>query len=404
MNTAKKSTVEPYNLISPANGEILRPSGDNLLSDGERLWPYFDGCYYLRLGREALVEEVVSLILRDRREQALTLLLCDRRNTDIPEPDPRDVQELWRSKPSFHQAIELLGYGGLGWYFEHRWIIPTYLSGLSLLHWQIPRHQRVLEIGAGLAHLTAHWEQMGGGDSIGSDVVFSHLWLSQRYLRPGRTSVCFDANGPFPLTTGSVDAVLGHDCLHYLSDLPGAIAEMRRVASSGRLLIGHLHNAEAENFSAGNPLTLDAYKNLLKPSAVYDDAEMTYAWLEQRPPRPLKTTPENPPAAFAFVTGEIPAEPIGILPVPTPDPNSDSTSSLSRLGEMMANPLLGTDPPAWPSEKFVSEYVRPFPYLENLRSPSDGEISRARSGTANSDELRKRLAMGVLVRPPGDWY
>ena len=388
--------VGPYGLVSPTNGELLRPAGSGLLSDGETLWPYLDNCYYLRVGREALVEEVVSLIQQGRREQALTVLLSDRRSTDIPEPDPRDVHELLRSRPSFHKAIELLGYGGLGWYFEHRWIIPTYLSGLSLLHWQVPRGQRVLEIGAGLGHLTAHWEQMGGADSICADVVFSHLWLSQRYLRPGRISVCFDATGPFPLTTGSVDAVLGHDCLHYFSDMPGAIAEMRRVASSGRLLIGHLHNAEAENFSAGRPLSLDEYKSLLGPSTVYDDAEMTYAWLEQRPPRPYVTTSGNSPAAFAFVTGECPVDPVGILPDPASYP--------SRLGEIIANPLLGATSPAWPSEKFVNEYARPFPYLESLRRPSDAEISRARRGAADSGELRKRLAMGVLIRPPGDWY
>ncbi|SPF07038.1 class I SAM-dependent methyltransferase [Streptomyces sp. MA5143a] len=394
MSTVTTSAGAPLKLISPTNGEALRPVAANLLSDGERLWPHFDDCYYLRVGREALVDEVVSLIRRDRREQALALLLGDRRSADIPAPDPRDVREALRTGLSFHESIELLGYGGLGWYFEHRWIIPTYLSGLSLLHWRAPRHRSILEIGAGLGHLTAHWERMGGGDSLCSDVVFSHLWLSRRYLRTGRVSVCFDANGPFPLSSGSVDTVLGHDCLHYLSDIPGALSEMRRVASSGRLLIGHAHNGEAENFSPGHPLTLGEYTRLLAPSSVYDDAEMTSAWLEQRPPRPLAATSGSAAQAFAFVAGEPPTDPVGILPVPAP----------SRRGGITVNPLLSGASPAWPSEKFVAEYVRPFAYLDSLRRPSDAELSAVRQGTAPDDDLRRWLAMGVLVRSPGAWY
>ncbi|BBC31816.1 hypothetical protein SGFS_031100 [Streptomyces graminofaciens] len=394
MNAVTASTSAPYELVSPSNGEPLRPAARNLLTDGERLWPHFDNCHYLRVGREALIEEVVSLIQNGRREQALALLLCDRRSADIPELDPRDAYEAVRAKLSFHKTVELLDYGGLGWYFEHRWIIPTYLSGLSLLHWHAPRNRRILEIGAGLGHLTAHWEQMGGAESICSDVVFSHLWLSQRYLRPGRTSVCFDANGPFPFSSGAVDTVLGHDCLHYLSDIPGAISEMRRVTSSGRLLVGHLHNADVENLSPGGPLTLSEYERLLEPSTVYDDAEMTRAWVGQRPPRPLPATAEFPVQAFAFVTGEPTADPVGILPDPEP----------SRLGEITVNPLLGETSPAWPSAKFVKEYVRPFPYLEGLRRPSEAELSRVRQGAADVEALRKGLAVGALIRPPADWY
>ncbi|GAB2919566.1 class I SAM-dependent methyltransferase [Streptomyces heilongjiangensis] len=393
MSTVTTSSVGRLKLTSPTNGETLRPVAPNLLSDGERLWPHFDDCHYLRVGREALVDEVVSLIQRDRREEALVLLLCDRRSADIPAPDPRDVREALRTGTSFHEAVELLGYGGLGWYFEHRWIIPTYLSGLSLLHWQARRNRSVLEIGAGLGHLTAHWERTGGGDSICSDVVFSHLWLSRRHLRTGRVSVCFDANGPFPLASGSVDAVLGHDCLHYLSDIPGAISEMRRVASSGRLLIGHVHNGEAENFSPGHPLTLGEYTRLLAPSSVYDDAEMTSAWLEQRPPRPLADAAAAA-QAFAFVAGEPPRDPVGVLPAP----------ASSRRDDITVNPLLNGASPAWPSEKFVAEYVRPFPYLDGLRRPSDAELSAVRRGTAQDDDLRRWLAMGVLVRPPRAWY
>ncbi|WP_345044011.1 class I SAM-dependent methyltransferase [Streptomyces sannanensis] len=383
------------------NGELLRPAGRNLLSDGERLWPHFDNCFYLRTGRDDLVDEVVSLINRDERDRALGLLLCDRRSPDTPEADLRQVEELLRSEVSFHDAIELLGYGGLGWYFEHRWIIPTYLSGLSLLHRHVRRNQRILELGSGVGHLTAHWEQDSELGSVCSDVVFSHLWLSQRYLRSGRTSLCFDANGPFPLPAGAVDVAFGHDSLHYLSDIPGAIAEMRRVASSGTLIIGHLHNAEAENYSAGQPLTRAEYERLVDASAVYDDSELTLAWLQQRRPRPLGAAHGRSVAALAFVeealTGEETArtgERIGHACGRHP----------AELSGLMVNPLLSAGSPVWPSRKFVDEYVQAFPYLENLRAPGDAEVARINRGEANEAEVREWLANGVLVCPPDNWY
>ncbi|MGW4694796.1 class I SAM-dependent methyltransferase [Kitasatospora cineracea] len=394
--------VLPLDLISPANGEPLRPAGRNLLSDGERLWPHFDNCFYLRTGKDDLVDEVVRLIEKDERDRALGLLLCDRRSSDTPEADPRQVEELLRSEVSFHRATELLGYGGLGWYFEHRWIIPTYLSGLSLLHRHVRPGQRILELGSGLGHLTAHWEEEGGSGSVCSDVVFSHLWLSQRYLRPGRISLCFDADGPFPLPTGAVDVAFGHDSLHYLSDIPGAIAEMRRVAGSGTLIVGHLHNAEAENYSAGRPLARAEYERLIDVSVAYDDSELTLAWLQQRHPLPVGAAQDGSAvAALAFVEEAPGRAGTAGARERAGDACGQPLAGSSRL---MVNPLLGAGRPSWPSQKFVDEYVRAFPYLEDLRAPGDAAVARIDRGEANEAELRQWLAKGVLVRPPANWY
>ena len=77
-----------------------------------------------------------------------------------------------------------------------------------------------------------------------------------------------------------------HDALYFFPDKPAALAEMRRIAGpDGRILIGHAHNALVDQGGvAGSPLAPHGYASLVPKAVMYDDADLTAAFLSGTPP------------------------------------------------------------------------------------------------------------------------
>lgn len=140
---------------------------------------------------------------------------------------------------------------------------PAHLSRLALLSAHAPAGARVFELACG----TGAFLRVVGG--AGADVVWAKLWLAKRYVAPDASLACFDtATGPWPLEDGEYDVAFCHDALYFLPEKAHVVDELRRVAK--RVLIGHAHNAEAENHSAGEPLTPAGYRALLGQTTTYD--------------------------------------------------------------------------------------------------------------------------------------
>ena len=252
------------------------------MSDGRV--PVVAGIPYLRTGRAELRAHVLERLDAGDEHGALVALLADQDDWWTEPPPPREQLEQAIAAPTLREAMALLGFGRVGDYFAFRWSDPTFLSGLALLDAHAGEVDSAFELGCGAGHLLRELS-LRGVRVAGGDVVFAKLWLAKRFVVPEADLVCFDAASPFPVESGSADLALCHDALHYLPDIPHAVAELRRIATRA-VLVGHAHNATVDNLSSGAPLDVDGYAALLPGARLYDDDELGRGLVAGTPARP----------------------------------------------------------------------------------------------------------------------
>ena len=371
-------------LRSPTTGRTLHRSGHALAADGER-WPVLDGIAFLRANRRGLADAALARLDRGDAEGALVLLLGDQDDwARSPPPDEAVRREAVRRchALSFREAMALLAFGPVGTYFAHRWSDPTFLSGLALAqsHWQSPR--RVLEVACGAGHylraFMPHAPQVTGGD-----VVFAKLWLARHFIAPEAQLVCFDAAAPWPFDDGAADLLFCHDAFYFLPDKPFVSAEMKRLAP--RIVVGHMHNALADNLSAGQPLTPDGYAALFAGCTLFDDQELTSALVERRVPRDGDAAVLHDSAALALAWGCAPAATAsGSLTQPQPG------------RPLRLNPLYEDGEVRWPSDRYAREYGPLATYPQHTDAPA-----AAQAGQTEAIDALARTR--VLLDLPARW-
>jgi len=379
-------------LRSPTRDRPLREVDPFILSDGEECWPCFDGIPFLRIGRDALRESVLAAIRDGRPLDGLALLLADRKDETIPPADPESARQVAGGVATVGEAMHGLGYGGMAPYMYHRWCLPTYLSGLALLEAHAPEGATLFEVGCGLGHFIRSWID-NSGPAIGSDLVFSNLWLARRYVAPRANFVCFDANVSFPLASHCADVSFSQDAFHYFRMKEHVMHEMRRVAARGIVILGHVHNARHDNFSAGLPLELDAYLSYVRPSVVYDDEALTNAALTGTPAKPARLPAElEEIEAFAFACGEV-------ADLKTP------RLTLPRYGTVLqVNPLITQHGVSWPSARFEQEFSNGWNYWNDMRFPPQRIVDAARAGKIGIDpECDWYIRRRVMLDLPEGW-
>ena len=369
-------------LRSPISGRRLHLSGHALVADGER-WPVVDGIAFLRADRRSLADVALHALDAGDAEGALVLLLGDQdgwARTPPPSEDARRDLVRNRHALSFRAAMDRLAFGPVGTYFAHRWSDPTFLSGLALAqaHWGAPR--RVVELACGAGHFlrafAGHAEAV-----VGCDLVFAKLWLARQYVAPDATLLCFDAAGRWPLDDGAADLLFCHDAFYFLPDKPHVAAEMRRA--SGRILIGHMHNAMVDNLSAGAPMDPEGYAGLFDAPILFDDRELTASLIEARAPRPAQDLSTAPAIALTSGSG-MPGVAAGGVAAPPPG---------TRLRR---NPLYVGGAVAWPSERYAKEYGPLATYPTHTDAPDEA--------WAGADAAVDALArQRVLVDLPERW-
>jgi hypothetical protein len=180
--------------------------------------------------------------------------------------------------------------------------------------------------------------------------------------------------------------VFCHDAFYFLPEKPHVANEMLRVAGpSGRVLVGHAHNALVDNLSAGEPLPPVDYAALFGTPLLYDDRELTHALVESRAPRPGTADGIADAPAIALATGVGAPRPVtGNLAMPPPG------------AELRRNPLYAGPAIQWPSDRYAREYGPLATYPMQTDAPE-----RAVAGTDPAiDQLARRR---VLLDLPLRW-
>ena len=341
--------------------EAGRPVAGVEVDEAGVRWPVIDGIRWRRTGREALRVEAVRRLDAGDVDGARVVLLADNDDWwDAPPPRPEQLARVMHAE-TMREAVELLGLGRVGDYVLHRWSDPTYLAALALLQAHWPGDRPVVEVACGTGQLLRELATRGISELTGVDVVFSKLWLAQRFVCPTAAYVCADATAPPNLHVPVPSYVLCVDAFYFLRDKPAVAAALRQLAGSGgTIVVGHAHTP-AEVHSSGEPWTVEEYADLLGARLVYDDDELTDAFLGQRGPRPGATADAR---AVALVAGD-PLGPGPDLGVPT--------------GPLRRNPLYDDGARSWPSERWAVEYARAADYLPpRLPEPMPADAARRR--------------------------
>ncbi|MCQ8240162.1 class I SAM-dependent methyltransferase [Rhizosaccharibacter radicis] len=371
-------------LRSPS-GEALRPDGAHALSDGIRRWPVIDGIPFMRAGREALADEALRHLDRGDRVEALVTLLADQDDWWTgPRAEPDALHRLVRECRvlSLRDAMTLLSWGRVGDYFAHRWSDPTFMAGLALAeaHWRAPA--TAFELACGIGH---HLRAMArsGAAVAGADVVFAKLWIARHWVVPEAELVCFDAAAPWPLADRRFDLVACHDAFYFLEPKPFILDRLRALATDGTLLVGHIHNRDWPNLSAGAAMSAPELAAMFPEASLFDDAELTQALLEQRAPRPAPAEALGAVEAFAVAEGAPPARAVaGRFAAPAPE------------ARVRRNPLYDeTGTLGWPSDRYRAEYAPRATYPARSLLPAEME-----AGRAPPEALRRRELLDLPER------
>lgn len=339
----------------------------------------------MRVGREALADEALALLDAGEQDPALVLLLADQDDWwRGPAADPVALRALvqHRGALTLREAMAHLGWGPVADYFAHRWSDPTFLAGLALTeaHWNRPR--RGFELACGIGHHLRALAQRGVAVT-GADVVFAKLWVARTWVVPEARLICMDAAAPWPFASpGGFDLVACHDAFYFLEPKPAILARLRALCDPrhGVLLVGHVHNRDWPNLSAGSAVTVDEIASLFPDAAVYDDGELTRALIERRAPRPADTVLTLRGAeAFTVAAGP------GLRPAYAV---SDGVAMPVSGALLRRNPLY--DPGgliAWPSERYAREYGPRATYRDGADVPATAAYSPAWDDAARRREL-----------------
>jgi SAM-dependent methyltransferase len=363
--------------------------------------PVLDGIPFLRSGREELAAEALARQEAGDAEGALVLLLADQDDWwRGPRADPAALRELVRERDRLHlrEAMALLGWGPVADYFAHRWSDPTFLAGLALVeaHWTAPATS--FELACGIGH---HLRELAcrGVAVAGADVVFAKLWVARHWVCPEAELWCLDAAQPWPqgeLEMGRFDLVACHDAFYFLEPKREILDRLRHlVAPGGLLAIGHVHNRDWPNLSAGSAVTAAEMEAMFPEAHLYDDAELTRALAEARAPRPglspdaeaFAVAEGGPvPAAFSDGSGGFVAG--AALPVAGRLALPQEGAALRR------NPLYdAAGRIAWPSERYATEYGPRATYPMTTDTPD-----RAIMGDATREQARRRELLDLPER------
>ncbi len=354
-------------LKNPFSGKLLRRDSPSSLTDGATRFPLIAEIPFLRAGRENLIEAVLEKLDTDDERGATILLLQDQDDwAQSVVPASRDLEPLFENeKINLREAMNCLKYGAVADYFAYRWSDPTFLSGLNLLENHLPTDaENVFELCCGIGHYLREFD-MRNIAATGADIVFSKLWITRKFVAPRAKLVCADANFGFPFADQSFDAAFCHDAFYFLPDKRNVAEELKRT-TCGAILIGHAHNAEAENFSSGAAISAREYAALFESEnaeiCFYDDAELTASVIENRPPIKRTIDELNKTAAIDLV-----------FRCRENDAESDWLESFlvpTAERDLRINPLLcGADgeifsEPRYPSDRYENEYAALSGYLK----------------------------------------
>ena len=193
---------------------------------------------------------------------------------------------------TYREAAARLAPDAEGTYFLHRFSDPTFVAAEAVLRAVGPAAAQaggpLLDLCGGAGHL-AH--ALAGPDGVAAregtviaDLYFRKLWLATRLTAPGADAVCCSADAPLPFTADRFSMVVLMDAFPYIWHKRLCADEIMRVTHpDGIVALPHLHSSEGENFSAGDPLSPSAYRDLFAPfrPSLFSDSRLLDGLLEE---------------------------------------------------------------------------------------------------------------------------
>ena len=196
--------------------------------------------------------------------------------------------------PSCRELLPVLSPDAEGTYFLYRFSDPTFVPAEALIRAlgvrTASRGGPRLDLCGGMGHLTralrAGLEPVATGwdHTVVADLHFWKLWLATRYTSPGCAAVCCNADAPLPFGPNQFSMVVLMDAFPYIWHKRLCADEMIRVARPDAMLaLPHLHSSRGDNFSAGDPLSPDAYRDLFDAHSprFYSDRQLLDTLLEE---------------------------------------------------------------------------------------------------------------------------
>ena len=367
-----------FQLLDPMTRKPLKFNavGDNpkfgylSASDSLHRWPVVMGISFLRADRSELAEEVAALVWKQDFVNALALLLQD--TDDFAPVSPQFGNCLRIAERILANDTELLPcdimaglqYGPVAKYFAVRGSAPTFFSGLGLLKLGVLPDCPLVEVGCGVGHFL-YWLSNRNIDALGTDSVFSKLYLAHRYLGiEANHLICAVAGKEslLPLETLQATNIFCHDVFYFIKDKPEAMMDFRRLAGiDGSIMVGHAHLSTADHgIVSGHPVSLDAYRQIASKNAHFfdDDLLVSFGAGSAQPDYDISSAAE----AISFVEGRLPerehsanwwqgSNEILHAPIGVTWSNSERSTTMH-----------------WPSEAFAQEY-RSSSYLTSSQNP-----------------------------------
>ena len=367
-----------FQLLDPMTRKPLKFNavGDNpkfgylSASDSLHRWPVVMGISFLRADRSELAEEVSALVWKQDFVNALALLLQD--TDDFAPVSPQLGNCLRIAERILANDTELLPcdimaglqYGPVAKYFAVRGSAPTFFSGLGLLKLGVLPDCPLIEVGCGVGHFL-YWLSNRSVDALGTDSVFSKLYLAHRYLGVEANHLICAVAGKeslLPLETLQATNIFCHDVFYFIKDKPEAMMDFRRLAGiDGSIMVGHAHLSTADHgIVSGHPLSFDAYRQIASKNAhFFDDALLvSFGAGSAQPDYNISNAAE----AISFVEGRLPER-------------EHSVNWWQGSHEILHAPIEVTWSSSersttmhWPSEAFAQEY-RSSSYLTSSQNP-----------------------------------
>lgn len=279
--------------------------------DSVQKWPVILGISFLRSDRSNLALQVAELVLKNDFVSALATLLMDTDDFAPAKPqmvDCRKIAQCLIDDDKELLAVDMmqaLQFGPVADYFALRGSAPTFFSGLGLLKLGVVPEQPLIEIGCGVGHFL-YWLNARGIKITGTDSVFSKLCIAHRFLGiQANHLVCAVAGKrALPLQTFEATNIFCHDAFYFINDKFTAIADFRRLALGGHVMVGHAHLSTANHgIVSGFPSTTQHYRLVAAENAhFFDDESLTLVDQQETLLRPEITDQTE---AISFIEGSL---------------------------------------------------------------------------------------------------